>query len=325
MTGSRLLLELALAGKSITALRRKGSSLKLIKFIFRDALNLLNKIQWVEGDVTDASALHEMIESGMEVYHAAGLVSFDPSDRELLYQVNICGTENVVNACIENKVRKLVYVGSVASLGRSESIYIDENSHWESNKHSSDYAISKYGGEREVWRGIAEGLNGVIVNPSVIIGAGLSSNGSSALIQKVDNGLLFYTNGSSGFVDARDIAKAMIALMNSDISGERFILSAENSSYVDLFKMIASALKKKPPAIRATRSMAKLYITAEFLKSKILRYKPLVTKFSAESAFSNYRYSNDKITRALDFSFTPLKETVENACREYRELTLEKR
>lgn len=315
LTGARLLYDLASQDVSVTALKRTTSSMKILDYYFKSRPDLYSKIKWVTGDITDPGSF--TLEAGAEVYHCAGMVSFDPADRNELYAVNIRGTENLVNACIEAGIKKLVYVSSVASLGRSNDIYIDEESHWENDSNNSDYSISKFGGEREVWRGIAEGLNAVIINPSVIIGAGDWSAGSMKLISRMDEGLKFYTEGISGFVDVKDISKIMIALMKSDIHSQRFIINSENVPYRHLFETIASVLSKKAPSIKARKWMGELMWRWEWLVKQLTGKKPLITKYSAATAYKHYHYRNDKIKELLHYDFIPVKESLENSAREY--------
>ncbi|MEP7265354.1 MAG: NAD-dependent epimerase/dehydratase family protein [Bacteroidota bacterium] len=318
LTGARLLYDLAMRKLPVTALKRHSSSMKIVDYYFNKNKELREYITWTEGDITERDSL-EIISAGDEVYHCAGLVSFDPADRDLLYAVNIRGTENIVNVCVEKGVKKLAYVSSVAALGRNseDSIYITEESHWENDEMNSDYAISKYGGEREVWRGMAEGLNAVIINPTIILGPGNFDKGSMKLISRVDKGLKFYTDGASGYVDVKDVSFIMIALMKSEIRSERFILNAENISYQELFTMISNSLGKKPPSVLATKWMGNMMWRYEWLKKKVTGHPPLITKFSAATAFKKYIYSNEKIATFLNYKFESLEKTVKNVTEVY--------
>lgn len=320
LTGARLLYDLAMRKMPVTALKRPSSSMKIVDHYFNKNSELRQYITWVDGDITERDSL-DIISAGDEVYHCAGLVSFDPADRDLLYAVNIRGTENIVNACVDAGVKKLVYESSVASFGRnsSDALYIDEETHWENNADNSDYSISKYSGEREVWRGIAEGLHAVIVNPSVIIGPGNWSSGSMNLVSKTDVGLSFYTDGISGYVDVADVTSIMISLMNSDILSQRYILNSENISYKELFTFIADALGKKPPRHNAAPWMGELMWRYEWLKKNITGKKPLITRNTAASAFKKYKYSNAKIQQLLNYKFIPVKESITTACKVYTE------
>jgi dihydroflavonol-4-reductase len=319
MTGARLLFDLAQKGEQVTALKRSNSSTAIFDFYFDANPGLRKFITWTEGDVTDPSSLQ--IEQNAEVYHCAGLVSFDPADRDELYRVNIGGTENMVNACLDARVRKLVHVSSVASLGRTgeDALYINEESHWENSESNSDYAISKYGGEREVWRGIAEGLKAVIVNPSIILGPGNWNKGSMSLISRVDKGMYFYTRGISGYVDVSDVTQIMIRLMKSDVLSERFILNSENITYLELFAAISRTIGKKPPNVLAKRWMGQALWRYEWLRKQLTGKQPVVTRYSATTAFRKYLYSSDKIRQLLDYRFIPLWDTIDKVTELYLE------
>jgi len=247
LVGSHLAFELIRSGHAVRALRRPDSRFEMIKKVFSlysdNPEELFSKIEWVDGDILDIFSLEDAMEGAEEVYHCAALVSFLPEDKKRLIRINTEGTANVVNAALEKKIRKLCHVSSIAALGRPEhqSDLIDENLVWKPSKHNSAYAISKYGAEREVWRGTAEGLDAVIVNPSIVLGLAGPGMGSSRIFNTVRDGLKFYPPGKNGFVDVRDVARAMILLMESDIRNERFILNAENLEYKKLLGMMAVA------------------------------------------------------------------------------------
>ena len=318
LVGSHLLLQLAKKDMRIRALKRNGSSKHVFNSVFSGSGVSETTIEWVEGDITDIDSLESHLQNVTQVYHCAAMISFAPHEAKKMLHTNIEGTANIVNTCLKLNVQKLCYVSSVASLGRnSADSIIDEQTDWEPSSDNSNYAISKYGAERELWRGIAEGLNAVIVNPSIIIGAGNWENGSSRMLQTVWNGLHFYTKGVSGFVDVRDVADIMIELMNSKISGERFLLNAENISYHDFFKTVAQLLHKKPPTIYATPFISKLAWRAEAIRQIVLNHQPLITKETARTAHKKYFYSNEKIKRSLGYEFKPLNETLEFVCGEF--------
>ena len=315
LVGSHLLFDLVSSGKQVRALIRKNSSTELTKKIFgyysNDSEKLMNSIDWVEGDVMDIYSLYEAMEDVDKVYHAAALVSFHASDQKEMMKTNIDGTANIVNACLYKNIKKLCYVSSIASLGRTDNDeFIDEETQWKNSGNNSKYSISKYGAEREVWRGTIEGLPAVIVNPSVIIGPGDWKKGSSQLFQQVWNGLKFYTNGVNGYVDVRDVSKAMILLMDSDIVNSRYVISSENIDYLQLFTMISGGLNKKIPSIKANLFLSQIAWRAEKLRSSITGKKPLITKETARTAFHKYYYSNEKIKKALNFEFIPMPQSI---------------
>lgn len=231
-------------------------------------------------------------------------------------RMNTEGTANLVNAALEKKISKLCHVSSIAALGRPEqqSDLIDENLVWKTSRHNSMYAISKYGAEREVWRGTAEGLNVVIVNPAIILGIAGPGMGSSRLFNTVYNGLRFYPPGKNGFVDVRDVVRAMMLLMDSDIKNERFILSAANLEYRKLFSLMAEAFGKPAPSVSVSPALSGLAWRIEKIRSAIKGSKPLITRETANTAVQQYTYSSEKIKKALGFEFTPIEETVRHFC-----------
>lgn len=275
----------------------------------------------VQCDILDIVMLEEIMEEITHVYHAAALVSYEPGDRHQLLKINIEGTANVVNACLNKKVVKLVHVSSVAALGRIRNEeMVTEKMNWTEETSNSIYGKSKYFGEMEVWRGTAEGLDAVIVNPSLIMGGDNWESGSSAIFKNVYNEFPWYTNGITGVVDVRDVARAMILLMNSHISSERFIVSGENLSYRELFTMIANCFGKKPPSKKVTPFLAEVVWRMEALKSSATGKKNLLTKETARTAQAKVFFDNQKILNALpQFHFTKIKDTIEFTCERLKE------
>ena len=196
---------------------------------------------------------------------------------------------------------------------------IDENLVWKTSKNNSIYAISKYGAEREVWRGTAEGLDAVIVNPSIILGVAGKRGGSSRILNTVWEGLRFYPPGKNGFVDVRDVVKAMVLLMKSDIRNERFILNVDNIEYKKLFELIAAAFGKPAPSIKVNQTLSRLAWRVEKLRSMVTGIKPLITRETAHTAVQHYEYSNEKIKKELGFEFRPIEETIQHFCQIFME------
>jgi nucleoside-diphosphate-sugar epimerase len=278
-----------------------------------------SQVNWIQGDILDVMFLAEVMEDCDKVYHCAGLVSFSPKRIKDLFKINVDGTANVVNACLAAGVSKLIHVSSVASLGRKRNGQtVTENVKWDDNANPSVYGKTKYLGELEVWRGIAEGLNAVIVNPVIILGKGDWHSGSGATFKNAYNEFPWFTEGSSGFVDGEDVAKAMVMLMDSEITAERFILSAENWTYRGLFTAMAKGFGKKPPSRKVTPWLAALVWRLEAIKGWITGQDPLLTKETAETAQQTVKFDNTKILKTLqDFSFKPLQQTIEESCSYY--------
>lgn len=272
-------------------------------------------------DILDVASLEEAILGITHVYHSAAIVSYDPKDKDNLLKINIEGTANVVNACIGAGVKKLVHVSSVAALGRMrQSEMVTEQMNWTEETSNSIYGKSKYLGELEVWRGIGEGLEAVIVNPTLILGGDNWETGSSAIFKNAFNEFKWYTEGVSGFVDVRDVARAMILLMNSEISSQRFILNGENISYREIFSSIAASFGKKPPHQKVTSFLAEMIWRMEAIKTRFTGNKHLLTRETVRTAQAKVYFDNSKILNALpQFQFTKIKDTIDFTCTTLKE------
>ena len=270
----------------------------------------------VKCDILDVYELSDAMKGVNQVYHCAGLVSFLPKDEKKLYQINIEGTANVVNVALEACVQKFVHVSSVAALGRIRpGELINEKMHWTPETSNSRYGYTKYMGEMEVWRGVAEGLNAVIVNPVIILGPGDWNEGSTKIFKTVYEGFPWYAEGTTGFVDVRDAAEAMIQLMQSDISGERFILSGENASYHQVFDMIAKAFKKQLPSKKITPFLAALAWRLAGIKSTFTNTAPFITKETSATSLATVKFDNSKLLKFLShFCYRSLEETINETC-----------
>ena len=320
LVGSYLLFELLRAGEPVRALLHNRNSLIHTRQIFNslgaDAETLINRVEWVEGDVLDYFSLLDAMKGVQKVYHCAAIVSFDPRDRNQMMKVNVDGTANVVNAALETGIDKLCHVSSIASLGRTDnSNIIDEKSQFRTSAYNSMYSLSKYSGEREVWRGTAEGLKAVIVNPSVILGYGNPDKGSTKLFQTIYRNSMFYGQGMNGFVDVQDVVKVMISLMEGRVTNERFVVSAGDFSYRDIFTMIAKAYGKKEPRYPVPAFALDIVWRLEWLRSKVTGKRPLITRETARTSKGNFSYNTAKLHCTLNYVYTPMEKTISRTCR----------
>lgn len=305
--GSELVLQLTAKGHRLRALKRENGVIPALL-----AGNPL--VEWAVADLNEPAALEDAFEGVTRVYHCAALVSFDPADKYRMLKVNIEGTANIVTLCRHFGAR-LLHVSSVAALGEpKKGMEITEADFWEYDARAHSYAISKYEGEMEVWRGLAEGLDALIVNPSVIIGKNAGYSGSGAIFKLVREGLSWYTGGASGFVDVQDTAACMILLMDSNISGERYTLSAENYHYQQFFSEIASGFGLKAPSRQAKPWMLELAWPAAKLAALFTGKAPALTRDAARSSLNISLYSNAKIIKDTGFTFKPLHQTIQETC-----------
>lgn len=319
LVGSHVLLQLCKQKQAVRALYRPTSDRELVRKIFNyysPSYNALyNTIEWVEGDITDVLSLEDAMKGVDYVYHCAALVSFKKQDRDKLQKINVEGTYNVVNACLDAGIKKLCYVSSTAAIGKGEeNKLLDETNTWTNEPDVSNYSISKHQAEQEVWRGGEEGLNIVMVNPCLIIGPHNWNTGSTAIFKNVYGGLKWYTPGSNAIVDVRVVADAMIRLLESDITGERYLVITENLNFKDFTALMANAMAKKPPQKQVSRFVASLGRRFEAIGSKLSGREPRITKETLQAAFKKFSYSNQKLKKALpDIHTSTAKEAIENA------------
>jgi dihydroflavonol-4-reductase len=318
LVGSHLLFELSKSQQKIRAIYRNKKTIEKVKNVFSYYSTTIeeqfNRIEWLEADLNDIPKLTEAFKGVTHVYHSAALISFDPNDYNKLRKVNITGTANIVNLCVTNTIQKLCYVSSVATIGH-DPVKITEQTDWDSQENQSVYAITKYEAEMEVWRGIQEGVSSVIVNPGVILGAGFFRSGSGGLFKRVYKGLNYSTNGVSGYVGVEDVVKSMILLMNSGQNNDRYILVAENLSFLDFTTLISDAFKLAPPKKIATKWMLAFAWCLDWMKHILTGKKRRLTKNLSKTLRTKSYYSSEKFLKTkTEFTFKPISTVVSEVC-----------
>ncbi len=309
--GSELVRALLLKGENVRALKRASSRIPEI-------LKNESTIEWVDADLLDYYSLEEAIQGINRVYHCAALISLSGKDKKQMMKVNVEGTVNLLNVCVANNIEKFLHVSSVSAVGNSKKgELITEKDHWEFSQAQSSYSVSKYESEMEVFRACAEGLNAVIVNPGIILGKNAGTEGSGRIFEIIKNGLSYYPDGSFGYVDVDDVTDVMITLMESDISDQRYIITAENWTYQDLFREIATQLGKKPPAIALKPWMLEFARLGTGIASAFTGKNYGLTKDTIRSAFKKQNYSNEKVKKALNLDFKPVKDSIAEICSNY--------
>jgi nucleoside-diphosphate-sugar epimerase len=316
LVGGHLLWHLLQKNETVHALKRSTSNLKPLRTIFSFYTNepdiYLKKIIWLTADVLDKSSLIIAMKGIEVVYHCAAVVNLG-NGSETMTDTNVRGTRNIVESALEMNIGKLCFVSSIAACGSAPMI--DETITWVDNSHKSAYSRSKFYSEAEVWKGINAGLKAVIVNPGVILGVSGTSTGSSQIFAQVQKGLAFYTNGGSGYVDVQDVVKVMIRLVESDISGERFLLVSENCSNRDILSWMADGFGKRRPVIGIGKGL--LYSVGLLLEvfGKLLGFTPLIDRGMALSATNREYYSAGKAETLLRYSFRPIKDCISEVCK----------
>ena len=318
LTGSHLLLYLTRKGLKVRAIFRSEKSMNKTKNLFKyysaEPEKLWANIEWIPTDITDITALKPAFEAVTRVYHTAAKVSFLPKDKDVLMQTNVDGTANLLHLAIDNKIQKFLHVSSIAALGGYDNP-ITEKTHWNWKETHSDYAVSKYLSEMEVWRAGQEGLPIVIINPAVILGAHFWDTGTGQIVQKVDNGLRFYPPGGNAFVDVWDVVKIMTELMQRDISNESFIVSGFNQTYFEFLSSLAKFLGKKPPQTKLPYWLAQILYVAGRLTGKGITSKAIL-----KTLFQHPQYSSQKLVNTLEYQFIPFEASIRNLTTQYRKV-----
>jgi len=322
IVGAHLALQLLKKGEPVKAIKRPSSdinkTLKLFSYYTVNPKVLFDQIQWIDADICDIYSLLDALDGVDTVYHCAGFVSFNPKHRRDLHKINVEGTANVVNACLEKQVKALCHVSSIATLQNPDiTENIDESVYWKSSPQASDYAISKYNGEREVWRGIEEGLQAVIVNPGVIISAGHWNQSSGKIIHNCYNGTSFYTNGSTGTIDARDVVSCMIQLRQKQQFGHRYVLTENNHTFKEIISTYQTHFGKKAPHIDAGKWLLKLAAFADRLSCWFTGKERRLTPAAVHAALEKNTFNNQKIKNTLNYQFIPLQDSASFVCKAY--------
>ncbi len=319
LVGSHLLFELTKAGKKVKALKRTTSNLdqvlKTFSYYSNDAQQRFEQIEWVNGDILDYDSMEEVLKGVSEIYHCAAIVSFEPQERQRMISNNVEGTANLVNAAIENGVKKLCHVSSIAALGKLENGEpVTEETNWIPSKKNSAYSESKFFSEAEIWRGIEEGLDAVIVNPSIIFGPANWETGSARMFKTITDGMKFYTKGVTGFVDVHDVVRPMIQLMDDSnfkkCKNQRYLLNSENLSYQQVFSQIADVLDVSRPTIWASDFLMAIVWRAATVASWFNRKPPLITREAATGRNAKNAYDGSKITRTIGYRYIPISESI---------------
>ena len=318
LVGSHLLFELSKSQLKIRALYRTKETIENVKTVFSfytdQVDDYFNRIEWLEADLEDLPKLETAFQGVTHVYHCAALISFDPNDYYKLRKTNVTGTANIVNLSVINAIEKLCYVSSIATLGFDPE-KITEETTWNPEDSQSVYAMTKHEAEMEVWRGVQEGVPSVIVNPGVILGPGFFESGSGLLFKRIHKGLKHYTSGVSGYVDVKDVVKGMIYLLNSDYKNERYIMVAENISFLELTTLISKAFKRNPPQKAVSSLKLSMAWRLDWLTHQLTGKKQKLTKNLSKTLTKKSYYSSEKLLEAdVSFKFEPISAVVSEVC-----------
>jgi dihydroflavonol-4-reductase len=264
-----------------------------------------------EGDLSDSISLEEALNGIDLVIHAAGMVSFESKDKEKLMEVNVKGTENLVNSMLETGVKNLLHVSSVAALGRSPDLkVINEDHKWTESEWNTPYAISKHLSDLEVWRGVQEGLQAIVVYPSVLLGKINDIRSSTQIYNYVLEENKYYPKGTINYIDVRDAAAIMRYLFEKNHWNQGFILNQESRSYQSFFSEMANAFGKTAPSKEVKNWMLEFALFFTGVGNKLGFSKSPLNRQTAMLSQLDIFMDNSKVKDLLDFKYTPLAETL---------------
>ena len=320
LVGCHLLYSLVNENKKVRALHRKNSKTDSVRKVFsyysKDYKKLFDKIEWIEGDINDITSLDVAFQNISEIYHCAAFISFSNQDFNAMKKINVEGTANMVNTAIDNKVDKFCYVSTIAAIGERKNLLIDEECEWKEN--NNPYSKTTHDAELEVWRGISEGLNAVIVNPGVIIGSGYWRRGSGAFITQISRGMNYFPPGKTGFICVKDVVKIMRELMDKNIFSERFLLVAENWTQKDFIYSVCNYLNLKSPLKKASKSIMILGLILDAARSFFLNKRRRLSSAIIKSSHSKNEYSNKKISSVLNYKFKMVEKSIKVTCENFK-------
>lgn len=307
--GSELTRQLVAEGADVRILRRATSRLDLL------GEAVCRRVEHAVGDVTDIDSLHGAMAGVRRVYHAAAFVGFGGRrDRERLRRINVEGTANVVNTALAAGVERLVHTSSMAAFGRPEDACqpIDETAEWRTSRANTAYAHSKYLAELEVFRGIAEGLDAVLVNPALIFGAGRPGENTTRIAERVRDGKLpVIPAGGTNVVDVVDVAMGHRRAMARGRTSERYFLGSENLTWRAIIDTLADAFGVSPPRWTLPPMPALVAGTLAEAAAFVTGGRPSLTREAARTASRFYRYDHRKAVDELGCSFRPFEETAQ--------------
>ena len=311
--GSELVKQLVANNESVRIIVRPSSDISHLA-------SIKDKIEIMEGDILDVPSLEIAMDGIEKIYHSAAVIGYDDSFYDSMYKCNIEGTANVVNVALTKGIKKLLHVSSIAAIGGKPNDLISEETKWEKNEWTTHYGITKMLAEREVWRAEQEGLEVVMVNPGIILGSSSNENKATMRVfKRIASGKMpFYSNGTNGFIDVRDVAKICIQLMNSPVHSERFILINQNLSFKDYFERIAKRLNVQPPKRALNKTLGNVFLFADWMASTLSRRKRSFTKEIFKVSMEHFEYSNEKIKRQLDYTFIPFDETIDTIAQQLK-------
>ncbi len=308
--GSNLAAVLSQQGYNVRILRRTSSNLSNIATL---------PIEHHIGDVRDPESLRSAIRGCDTVFHTAAMVSFWKPVRRLQVEINVVGTKNVVEACLQENVERLVHTSSIAAIGHpANGMLADESTPFNWPQADNGYKNSKHMAESEITKGVERGLDAVMVNPGVVIGPGdVHFNGGKIIRSVKKHQALFHIKGGMNVVFVGDVVAGHISAALKGRTGERYILGGENLTHKQAFQITAEVVGGIVPRIRMPIPILKLAGTFFDLTGRIMNKEPYVTSELFSGAGLYNWYSSEKAQRELGYTIMPFRDAVEKTYKWY--------
>jgi len=270
------------------------------------------------GDILDCDSLARVMEGVDNVYHLAGIISIMPGKNDLVYRVNVEGTRNVVKACLQARVKRLVYTSSIHAIRRIPfGTVVDEKVPFETEQTAGAYDRSKALATLEVLSGVKQGLDAVVVCPTGVIGPYdfRISEMARLILNCLRKKSQLYIDGAYDFVDVRDVVAGLIQACEKGKSGDTYILSGEKISVKELMNLVSEMGDVKFSRMSVPLWVAKFVAFFTPTYYRLSKTKPLITPYSLHTLLSNSNISHAKATRVLGYQHRSLRETISDTIR----------
>tara|TARA_B100000963_G_scaffold329564_1_gene319016 strand:+ start:21870 stop:22823 length:954 start_codon:yes stop_codon:yes gene_type:complete len=303
--GSNILFSLA-KEKKIISLYRSQSKIDLVKKFFKKKSTkgqiFFKNIIWKKCDILNFSELDDVFKQVNYVIHCAGLVSFFDYDKKKLNEINLTGTSNIVNLSIKHKIKKMIFVSSIAALTNDN---LNKYSTNENDKElNSYYGFTKKMAELEIWRASQEGIYVNIVSPGVILGDGVNNKLYKSIYKYTRKKILFYTDGILSIVKIEDVVNSIVKLLNSNIKNQKIILVSKNVKFLDFLYFSTKKNNYKQYYLKLPKYIFIILIALEKFSSVLLFRKSILSYNLLNSLFNDYEVKGTDISKKLKLKYS---------------------
>jgi dihydroflavonol-4-reductase len=311
--GSNVARRLVELGYPVSILVRKKSNHRAVS-------DFENQVEVRYGDITDKSSLSSALKDVTHIYHCAGKAYIGGGKRDQLYNINVVGTRNLLEAALQRNVQRLVYTSSVSAIGITGTKEpADELQQWNLDNLKVDYYTSKHLAELEVGEAVKKGLDCVIVNPSYVFGAGDVNFNAGMLIRDLYlRKVPVYPSGGVNVADIEDVVLGHLAAMERGRTGERYILGGKNISYKELFDLICEIVGAPKVFVPITESIVKMFVAVTENARKFRRVTALANREILLTATKYFYYSSQKAINELGLKIRKPEESIYHAYKYYK-------